>query len=380
MRILIVGLSTRAIAESAVRGNHSVVTLDFFGDLDQRALVENYALARDFDLSFSAQALLKTSRHLDFEAAVYISNLENHPTVVAELARRARLIGNSPDVLRRVRDWRILREFCHQHEIPFPATRLPDEQAETDPSIHWLRKPIRSGGGHGITFWRDSRTVGNGFLLQEYLPGADCSASFVANGHDCVVIGLTEQLIGRSEFGGRGFHYGGNVLPLEAARDPDAGRAILDHVQEIATLVTREFKLVGVNGIDFVLSNDRLYLIEVNPRYAASMELVERAYDLPVFELHVQAVQHSGLPDFDLATRLVDGPFHAKVILYAERDCSAPDTQPWLERGIRDVPHPGEALDRGGPICTILACDATRHACFSRVLTQMEVLKGEIYA
>ena len=38
MKILIVGLSTRAIAESAVRGDHRIVTLDYFGDRDQRAL------------------------------------------------------------------------------------------------------------------------------------------------------------------------------------------------------------------------------------------------------------------------------------------------------------------------------------------------------
>jgi predicted ATP-grasp superfamily ATP-dependent carboligase len=48
VRILVVGLSTRAIAESAVRGGHRVVTLDYFGDRDQRALVENHALLRDF--------------------------------------------------------------------------------------------------------------------------------------------------------------------------------------------------------------------------------------------------------------------------------------------------------------------------------------------
>ena len=35
VRILILGLSTRAIAESAVRGGYNVITLDYFGDRDQ---------------------------------------------------------------------------------------------------------------------------------------------------------------------------------------------------------------------------------------------------------------------------------------------------------------------------------------------------------
>jgi predicted ATP-grasp superfamily ATP-dependent carboligase len=397
MRILIVGLSTRAIAESAVRGDHPIVTLDYFGDRDQRALVENYALQRDFDLPFSAEALLQASRHLDFEAIVYISNLENHPEVVEELARTATLLGNAPAVLQRVRDWRMLPAFCREQGIPFPSTFLPGEEKDADPSarltcpggrcqgsspksIRWLRKPVRSGGGHGITFWRDDQSVGRGFMLQEYVPGLACSASFVANGRECVVIGLAEQFIGRSEFGARGFHYCGNLLPLDAARDPVAGRAILDQVQRIATSLTREFSLVGVNGVDFVLTNGQVCLIEVNPRYSASMELVERAYGLSVFDLHVKAMLHGELPAFDLATQLAGGPFHAKVILYAEKDAVAPDTGRWLERGIRDVPYPGESLARGGPVCTILACEPTRDACFAAAVAQVGALKGEIYA
>ncbi len=41
-------------------------------------------------------------------------------------------------------------------------------------------------------------------MLQEYIPGKACSASFVANGQDCVVLGITEQLIGMHPFGSAG--------------------------------------------------------------------------------------------------------------------------------------------------------------------------------
>jgi len=132
MRILVTGLSTRAIAESAAQGGHQVVTLDYFGDRDQRAMVENYALLRDFDLPFSAGSLLQASRTLDFDcrpplrgrlaAVVYISNLENHPGVVEELARGRVLLGNAPDVLRQVRDWRTLRAFCRNRARNAPAS------------------------------------------------------------------------------------------------------------------------------------------------------------------------------------------------------------------------------------------------------------------
>ena len=385
MKILIAGLSTRAIVESAVHSGYQVDALDAFGDLDLQALVKCYSLKRDFHRSFSAAALFAASRQLAFDVVAYTSNLENHPEVIRRFARYHQVLGNPAEVLARVRHWPTLFAALEQAGFRVPETiydgapRRGDSR-RADPTRVWLRKPISSGGGHDITFWRDGVSPGRGFMLQEYVPGLACSASFVANGRECAVVGLTEQFVGQPEFGAHGFRYCGNLLPLNAARDMAFGRPILDQVQQIATLVTREFKLVGVNGMDFVLTGNQVCLIEVNPRYSASMELIERAYSLSIFDLHVRAVLQGELPKFDLATRLADGPFHGKAILYAGRDAVAPNTQSWLERGIRDVPAPGESLTQGGPICTVLACEPTRDSCLANLVTQAEALKGEIYA
>lgn len=380
MKILIVGVSTRAIAESAVRSGYQVVTLDAFGDMDLQMLGECYSLKRDFGTRFSAAALFAASRRLDFEAVVYISNLENHPEVVCRFAGHRRVIGNSAEVLNRVRCWPTLFAALAQNGFRVPRTVYDGDTRQAGSAGTWLRKPVRSGGGHGIRFWHEGTPLGRGFMLQEYLPGVACSASFVANGRECVVVGLTEQLIGRPELGIHAFRYCGNLLPLGAARDPIAGPVILSQVKRMAKLLTREFGLVGVNGIDFVLSGDQVCPTEVNPRYSASMELIERAYGLPMFDLHLRAALEGELPELDLAARLMDGPFFGKAILYAERDATAPDTRKWLaEDGVRDVPHPGEHLTRGGPICTVLADGPTRNACLGRLMARAEALKGEIY-
>jgi predicted ATP-grasp superfamily ATP-dependent carboligase len=388
VRILIVGLSTRAIAESAVRGGYPVFTLDYFGDRDQKELVENYSLKRDCQLGFSAEALLTASRRLLFEAVAYTSNLENHPAVVEGMARGRVLLGNTPQTLGQVRHWPTLRSFCREEGIPFPTTVLAGEEIPIEKGRRWLCKPVKSGGGHGITFWSGARKAFRaGYLLQEYVEGRPCSAAFVANGRTCVLIGLTEQLIGRKELGAvrarrrprPSFTWCGNILPLELP--PPERIRVLAVVRTMAEKFIRRFGLVGVNGVDFVLSQDGVpYLVEVNPRYCASMELMERAYGLPVFDLHFRAITAGELPDFDLALKLAGGPFYGKGILYAEKDAVAPETRSWLERGIKDVPFSGESLTRGSPVCTILAQGPTQNACYTSLLAQAEALKGEIYA
>lgn len=378
MRILITGLSTRAIAESAAQGGHSIVTLDYFGDRDQKDLVENYSLKRDFQLPFTAEALVQASRHLDFEAVVYISNLENHPEVVEALAQGRALLGNAPTVLRQVRDWRTMRAFCREEGIACPITLLPGEEKGADPGDRWLRKRIRSGGGHGIRFWTGEPLDGAHFL-QAYVEGQAASAVFVSDGRRSVVIGLAEQLIGRRELGAQGFTWCGNILPLAL---PSAERAaVLEEVERMVGRLTRRFGLRGVNGVDFVLANGpdghpRPYLVEVNPRYTASMELVERAYGLNIFSLHLEALE-GRLPNFSL-TQHLDGPYFGKGIVYTRRTVTVSDTGRWREHGRRDIPFSGDRVRAGHPVCTVLAEGQTRQACWDHLLVGVEAVWQEI--
>ena len=382
MKILLVGVSTRSIAESANHSGYEIAAVDAFGDYDLKTLCESYSLHRDFQIPFSASGLFTASRRLSFDAVAYTSNLENHPEIVQRFARRAKVLGNTAQVLRSVRTWSSLSDTLGRSGFRIPDTIYHGNGRQSGPRQQWLRKPIKSGGGHGIAFAQPGRSAGRGYMLQEYVPGLSCSASFVANQQEAVVIGLTEQLVGSSEFGADGFRYCGNILPLETVQNRDEAANILEQVQRIANLITREFGLAGVNGFDFVLADGQVWLTEVNPRYSASMELIEKAYNLSIFDLHVQAILQNRLPDFDLDHRLhqIGQRSYGKAILYAEKEGRAPDTRDWVQSEIRDVPFPGENLAEGKPICTILAAGESNADCLARLIHRAKAIKGEIYA
>ncbi len=378
MRILMVGVSTRAIAESAVRGGYQVFTVDYFGDRDQRELVENYSLLRDFNLGFSAYALLEASLRLEFSSVVYISNLENHPKVVAKLARKSCLLGNAPDVLHQVRDWRRLRQSCSEEGIPCAVTFLPGEEKKAAPEFRWLRKPVRSGGGYNIRFWA-GEPLTEAHVLQRYIEGRSASVAFVADGKRSVVIGLSEQLIGRAELGARGFVWCGNLLPLRL--DPENRAPFLEIVESMVARLTRRFGLRGVNGLDLVVANDAdgcpcPFLVEVNPRYTASMELVERAHRLNIFSLHLKATAGQ-LPEFSLAQHL-EGPFIGKGIVFAGRTLTVPKVMGGVEQGRRDIPFPGDRIMAGRPVCTVLAEGDGRESCLDNLLASARAVRDEI--
>jgi predicted ATP-grasp superfamily ATP-dependent carboligase len=180
---------------------------------------------------------------------------------------------------------------------------------------------------------------------------------------------MSRGLAGDPAFGARGHRYCGSVYPFSA--DP----ALLDRMRAIAAAATEAFGLVGLNGIDFVLRDGEPYVLELNPRYCASMELMERASGISMFEAHVSACRRA-LPSLDAtAPRGVLG----KAILYARRDVVVGDSRRWLLRDdVRDVPFPGDRIRRGQPVCTVFARGDDSVTCYARLVAAASALEGEL--
>jgi uncharacterized protein len=154
----------------------------------------------------------------------------------------------------------------------------------------------------------------------------------------------------------------------------------------LAEAVSDEFGLVGVNGIDFVARDGIPYPIEVNPRWCASMELVERAYGLSVFGAHAGACGPGVLPDFDLArARHRARSAFGKAVVFARHDLTVADTRAWCPDAIegttahvRDVPQPGTFIRAGRPICTVFAEAPTAAACYTALVARAERVYADL--
>lgn len=373
MRVLIVGVSARALAESVARAGLVPVAVDAFADTDLGACSAAVERARPW----TPDRVLAAARRLAWDAAAYTGGLENHPRLVGRLAARGELLGNPAAVLARVRDWPGVARRLAAAGFRAPAG-LP-AGAPAPAAGCWLLKPRGSAGGHGIGLAAPGQVAGAGQRLEAYVPGAAWSALFLAAaGRGARLLGVTEQLIGRPELGAGGFAYCGNIL-LPAV-PPDL-RSQLEHLVRWLAL---EYSLIGLCGVDFILAEGRAVALEVNPRWTAAMELLEWAADVSLFPWHCAGV-HGDLPP---GPALASGYF-GKAVLYTRVPAvwrgeprgnghagggAAPDRR--AGRWLRDRPHPGEML-RPGPVCTILARGETRSACWQRLLELAETVRRE---
>jgi len=360
-RVLIVGVSTRAAAQSAARAGFSVTAIDAFADLDQHPAVRAEAVRG----RFTPDAAVRRACEIAADAVVYLSNIDNHPALVGALARGSALWGNAPDVLRKARNPARVADALRSRGLAAArACRRPGVAAQSPAS--WLLKPIASGGGRGIRVW-DGSAVPRGRYLQEMVAGVPGSVAFVAAGGRVVPIGLSRQLAGERAFGAAGYRYCGSILA--AAGDPqfEDDERLTDAACRLAAAAAEAFGLVGVNGVDFIARGGVPYAIEVNPRWSASMELVERVYGLSVFGAHAAACAEGRLPAFDLR-RARAGTCGAvgRAIVFARRDLRTGDTRAWLrDPDIRDVPSPGQRIAAGRPVCTVFAAGRDSTTCLA---------------
>jgi predicted ATP-grasp superfamily ATP-dependent carboligase len=118
--------------------------------------------------------------------------------------------------------------------------------------------------------------------------------------------------------------------------------------------------------MDFIMKSGVAYPLEINPRYTASMELVERAYGINIFDAHLAACQ-GRLPAFDLRAQSSAG-FFGKAILFATDSVVFHHPQWWFDRGARDLPCEGERVGVARPICTVFSRGSSRGECYDGVI------------
>jgi predicted ATP-grasp superfamily ATP-dependent carboligase len=420
--ILICGTSTRAAADSAARAGLRVTAIDAYADLDQHPSVRALSLPRDFGRPATAHAIARAARTLDCDAVAYLSPFENHPRAVHTLAAGRVLWGNPPDVLRRVRDPRQLSDGFRKHGFATPAVRVrPDARFRSnapndgndpndpnplndpndpnplndpndpnpsndpndpnppnDPNDYWLVKPLRSGGGQHISRWQGG-PLRRGRVLQEWIAGVPGSVVFVAAGGEAVPLGVSRQLIGDLTFGSSGFRYCGSIMASGADTQFADGETLVERACALAAAAAVEFGLVGVNAIDFVARAGVPYPIELNPRWSSSMEVVEALFGLPLFQVHAAACDRSELPSFDLTAAMRATTAKGKAILFARDDIVVGETRAWLtDSTVRDVPHPGERIARGQPICTVFADGSAPEECYQALVHRAERVYAEV--
>jgi uncharacterized protein len=370
----VISVSARMLAELGVRAGHNVVAVDRFGDFDLQQLCPSVSVLRDLGGQGGMAALVDAAESISAPSVIYGAGLENRPDLVARLAAGRRLLGCTPETLERVRDPATLAASLRSVGLAYPTTfSAADASRLTQRSRRWLRKPVRGGGGRGVREWRGGKLDGR-VMVQEHIAGLACSAAAVADGRSAVLLGVSEQLIGRRGLGARGYAWCGNLVPPRLGESEQG--ALAEAARAVCAHLASAFELRGLFGVDLVWDGERSWVIEVNPRPTASLESIEAAHEVDdAFSAHLDGC-NGILPsaDLDRPPRRAAG----KAVLFATRDVRVGDTRGWPARGIRDVPHPDERIAAGHPVCTLISAQESPEAVLADLEERAAALRVEL--
>src|SRR5262245_36529165 len=338
--VLIVAASGRALAASARRGGFTPLVADFFADQDTLALASAHrrlssGLMAGMQAGEVLSALAALADGVGPVGVVCGTGFEARPGRLAAIAERWPLLGNSAETVARIKDPLILAALCRDRGIPHPDVSL-ERPAEMGA---WLAKRHGGAGGRHVTGDLD-RGRGAALYFQRRVAGEPISALVLANGRDARVLGFSRQWSAATLQ--QPFRYGGAVTPVALA--PAIAAALAEAVRRVVAAVP----LVGLNSIDFLVDRDGFWLLEVNPRPGATLDIFAPD-EGSLFALHVDACR-GALPR--CAPTLTDAC--ASAIVYAEHDIAFAPSVAWPD-WTADRPLVGTAIATGEPLCTVLA-------------------------
>jgi predicted ATP-grasp superfamily ATP-dependent carboligase len=345
-KYLIIAQSGRALAASANRGNCPAHVIDHFADLDTCEMALSVKQIPYTDKSFAKGILQEAIKNSCLEhpgiELVPGSGFEQQTALIQILSDIAPCLGNSAEVIRKVKDPNCFFGLLDELGIPHPETTTLLQNAGHD----WLCKTIGGmGGDHIVRYHNCNIPAGRGVYFQQFIEGQSYSALFLANGKQACVLGFSE-LWHANEFPDTPFKYAGAI---SLTTQPEMFSNWIPDIPDMICKLVAASGLKGLCGLDFILDREnQLHVLEVNPRPPATFELHERGRNL--FSAHLQAC-HGYLPE---QAPMLDEHIHALTILYARQTLIIPAQMKWPS-WTADRPRPGRKISFAEPVCTIKA-------------------------
>lgn len=353
--ILVVAVSARALAEAVVRSGRPVLAVDLFGDADTRAAAAGFAVVPgslddgpDLDAVIAAGERLAAA-HGAPAGVVVGSGFEHRPDALAELGARWPLIGCPPEAVAAVKDPARLAALCAALAMPHPEIAF---DPPADPAGWLVKRPGGSGGAH-VAPATAATAAGTGApspadrTFQRRVDGQAMSAMVLCDGDGARLIGFCTAAFAPTP--AAPYRFGGLAGPVTI--EP----GLADAVTTAADRLARATGLRGLVGLDLVVDGTRWWLIEVNPRPTAALDVLDRGTPA-LMALHFAACDATPASGERAATDAGAAwtpptTVAATALVYARGDgvTVAADWPGW----IADRPQPGTAVPAGAPVCTV---------------------------
>jgi len=201
-----------------------------------------------------------------------------------------KIMGTSFEALDLAEDRGSFSTLLKELNIPYPefgVARNADEALEVSKTIGFpllVRPSYVLGGqsmkivinekeleGHILDIWK--HLPENKVLLDHFLDGAiEAEADAICDGEDVYIIGIMQHIEPA------GIHSGDSYAVLPPY---NLGDFVIQQIEAYTKRIAVALRTVGLINIQFAIKDDKVYIIEANPRASRTVPFICKAYDEP---------------------------------------------------------------------------------------------------
>ena len=238
-----------------------------------------------------------------------------------------RILGTSADAIDLAEDRERFEELCEKLNINRPKGLTVMNEAEALEATKNLGYPVLLrpsyvlGGQNMIVAFNDddvkeymkiilAQGITNPVLIDQYMQGIELEVDGICDGEDVLIPGIMEH-IERT-----GIHSGDSIAVYPSWNLNDVLREkIIKQSRELALALGTK----GLVNIQYLIYNNDLYIIEVNPRSSRTVPYISKVTGVPMVDLAVRAMLGEKLKDMGYGTGLYRIPpyFAVKVPVFS---------------------------------------------------------------
>ncbi|KRM79127.1 carbamoyl-phosphate synthase (glutamine-hydrolyzing), large subunit [Lapidilactobacillus dextrinicus DSM 20335] len=125
-------------------------------------------------------------------------------------------------------------------------------------------------------------------LVDQYLVGKECEVDAICDGQNVLIPGIMEHIE-------RAGVHSGDSMAVYPPRSLSA--AIQEQIVTYTEQLAKDLNCVGMMNIQFVIHDDQVYVIEVNPRASRTVPFLSKVTDIPMAQVATRAILGISLAD-----------------------------------------------------------------------------------
>ncbi|MCR5666924.1 MAG: carbamoyl-phosphate synthase large subunit [Eubacterium sp.] len=214
-------------------------------------------------------------------------------------ANGVKILGTTPEVIALAEDRDLFRAMMDKLEIPMPEAGMATTVEEALETAHKIGYPVMVRpsfvlGGRGMEVVYDDEslrdymaaaigvTPDRPILIDRFLNHAmECEADAISDGTTAYVPAVMEHI----ELAG--IHSGDSACIIPSKHISEKN---LETIKEYTRKIAEEMHVVGLMNMQYAIENDKVYVIEANPRASRTVPLVSKVCGISMVPLAVDIV------------------------------------------------------------------------------------------